>query len=121
MWGTVSDRQNMQEMAVTFTGDHILYGSFMFRVINEWAYSCENALTDMNINRKAWIGHAACAMAINCPEDITRAAWGLLDDGQRIRANRQAASAIREWEENYRKSKGICENVGKQMLFKWDT
>jgi hypothetical protein len=121
MWGEVEDRKEMLKKAVEFTGDHKLYGSYMFRVIEEWPYSCENALTDRMLNRKAWIGHAACAMAIGCPEDITRKAWGFLTHEQRAMANRQAATAIGKWEENYRKSKGLCPNVARPMLFDGDT
>ena len=121
MWGEVDDRKAMLQRAIEFTGDHKLYGSYMFRVIREWPYSCENALTDRMLNRKAWIGHAACAMAIGCPEDITRKAWGFLTYEQRTLANRQAATAIRQWEENYRESKGLCPHVEGPMLFGRDT
>lgn len=116
MWGGVDDRKNMLECAINFTGDHILYGSYMLRVIKKWPYSCENALTDYMLNRKAWVGHAACAMAIGCPEDITRKAWGLLTHEQRSLANRRAAFAIGEWEKDYRASKGMCRNVAQKVL-----
>ena len=121
MWGEVEDRKGMLAKAIAFTGDHVLYGSFMRRVISEWPNSCENALTDLNMNRKAWIGHAACALALGCPEDITRKAWGFLSDEQRILANTEAASAIQAWENGYIKSGRICKSVAVQMLFEWDT
>jgi len=73
-------------------------------------------LTDSNLNRKAWIGHAACAMALGCPEDITREAWGRLTDEQRILANREAERAIQQWERGYAKSIGLCKQVESQML-----
>lgn len=116
MWGVVDDRKDMLQRAIHFTGDHNLYGSYMLRVIKEWPYSCENALTDYLLNRKAWLGHAACAMAIGCPEDITRKAWGLLTHEQRTLANRRAAFAIGEWEKDYRARKGICRNVAQKVL-----
>ena len=61
MWGDVSDVKAWLKKVVAFTGDHELYGSYMTRVVNEWEFSCENALTDQYINKKAWIGHAAAA------------------------------------------------------------
>ena len=122
MWGEVDDRQTMLQQAVEFTGKAGLYGSFMRRVILEWPISCENALTDPSLNRKAWIGHAASALALGCPEDITRKAWSFLDDEQRTLANREANRAIQTWEDNYRKGGGVCEDVGAQMLFGfWDS
>lgn len=117
MWGDVQDRKDMLEKAIKFTGDNELYGRYMLRVINEWPISCENALTDYNLNRKAWIGHAACALAIGCPEDITRKAWGMLTYEQRTLANRRAAIAIGKWEERYRKDHFLYEDVAEPMLF----
>ena len=116
MWVSVDGKEKWLAKAIEFTGDHKKYGRFMMRVIHDWPNSCENWLTDISVNRKAWIGHAACAMAINCPEDITRKAWGYLNDKQRELANREADRAIREWEYNYRKSIGVCEGLGEKML-----
>lgn len=116
MWGSVSNRSLFLNRAIKFTGDHKKYGRFMLRVANEWKYSCENALTDYNLNRKAWIGHAACALALGCPEDITREAWGKLTDEQRILANREAERAIQHWEGKYAKSIGLCNGMESQVL-----
>lgn len=121
MWGSVKDRKAALEVAIAFTGNAELYGDYMIRVVSYWPNSCINALTGKGQNRKAWVGHAACALAHNIPEDITRLAWGKLTDEQRILANRRAAYAIGLWEANYRKSSGVCKYVGRQMLFEWDT
>lgn len=112
MWSDVEDRKGMLQKAIDFTGDHALYGSYMMRVIREWPISCENALTDPLLNKKAWVGHAACAMAIGCPEDITRQAWGLLNDEQRFLANKEADRAIREWWYDYQKDRSVHQEMG---------
>jgi hypothetical protein len=119
MWGEVSNRSAYLFRAQIFTGNHRLYGRYMQKVTHEWPNSCANALTDYNLNRKAWIGHAACALALRCPEDITRQAWGYLSDEQRLLANRQADRAILSWEMRYKQSQGIRVNVGEQMLQIW--
>jgi len=116
MWGAVSNRKLWVKKALDFTSDHQKYGRFMIKVVESWPNSCENWLTDYSSNRRAWIGHAACAMAINCPEDITREAWGLLTDEQRKLANRQADRAIQLWEHNYAKSKGVREPLAVPLL-----
>lgn len=116
MWGTVDDRQEFLRRAIEFTSDHKLYGSYMVRVAEEWPISCENALTDKRLSKLAWIGHAACALAIQCPEDITREAWGRLTDEQRLLANKEAYRAIKRWEANYRASKNILPNMGGALL-----
>ena len=116
MWGTVSNRKQATETSIQFTGNHKLYGRFMLRVINKWRNSCENALTDYSLNRKAWVGHAACALAHGIPEDITRLAWGKLTDEQRLLANKEAERAIQIWELNYAKSLGLHSGVGDSLL-----
>ena len=120
MWGEVANRRLFLQRAVIFTGNHRLYGRYMQLVTVVWPNSCINALTDYNLNRKAWIGHAACALALRCPEDITRQAWGLLTNEQRILANRQADRAIQSWEMRYRAGLGIRADVASPLLFTRD-
>jgi hypothetical protein len=105
MWRSVSgkERETFLQEAITFTGDHELYGDFMLQVIQDWPYSCEHNLTCMSINRKAWIGRAACCIGINCPEDIVREAWAYLTQEQQDKANAKADEAIKKWETEYAK------------------
>lgn len=98
MWGDARPRSEWLKRAIEFTGDHVLYGSWMMRVANECRYSCEHHLTKLGTNRKPWIGHAAVALAIQCPEDIVREAWGYLSQEQQDLANEQAQRAIEYWE-----------------------
>lgn len=98
MWGVVDNRKVWLQKAILFTGDHGLYGSWMRKVVEQWPNSCEHNLTKLDTNRKAWVGHAAVAMAIKCPEDIVRQAWGFLSDEQQRLANAEAQSAIKKWE-----------------------
>lgn len=96
MWGDVENKNEWLQKAINFTGDHELYGKWMMRVANEWKHSCEHNLTKPG-NKKAWIGHAAVAMAIQCPEDIVRLAWGYLSKEQQELANEKAQQAIDYW------------------------
>ena len=115
MWGDAKD--NALKEAIELISNHKLYGFFMMRVANEWKYSCENALTDQSLNKKAWIGHAAVALAIGCPEDITRKAWGYLTDEQRILANEEARRAIRHWEHSRKEDPRVCTGLVQKMLW----
>ena len=96
MWGDYPRRATWRQIAVAFTGDADLYGQWMRRVADEWPASCAHNLTKPG-DKRAWIGHAAVAMAIRCPEDIVREAWGDLTDEQRERANNKATEAIDYW------------------------
>lgn len=101
MWRTVSKVKEAEflKQAIDFTGDSELYGVAMLRVVNEWPISCEHNLSNLGQNRKAWIGHAACQLEFNCPEYITRSAWGFLSKEQQDRANQVAENAIKIWEQ----------------------
>lgn len=105
MWGYVENRKEWLEKAIAFTGDADLYGRWMMKVVKNWKYSCEHNLSKQDTNRKAWLGHAAVAMAIQCPEDIVRQAWGYLTEEQQIAANQKAQEAIEYWEDMQ------CQNV----------
>jgi len=100
--------------AVEFTGDHIRYGSAMKEVVNEWPRTMLNSLTNVSINRRAFLGHCACSYKFDCPEYITRMAWKLLNDKQRYLADKVAQETINEYERVYR---GLHKNVGEPMLF----
>lgn len=124
MWRRIHgiERDQFLQQAITFTGDTELYGSWMLKVTEVWPISCEHNLTDYGMNRRAWIGHSACCLAINCPEDITRAAWKTLTDEQRIKANIKADEAIYAWERKYTvQTSGIRRNMDDQRLCGRDT
>ena len=118
MWRRVhgKERARLLQEAIRFTGDATIYGSWMLKVIREWPVSCEHNLTDYDMNRRAWVGHAACCLAITCPEDITREAWGELTQEQQDRANARADEAIYAWERRY-----AAENprVHRDLDFSW--
>jgi hypothetical protein len=105
MWVSISGeaRKRLLQEAIEFTGNHQLYGAWMLRVIHEWPFSCAHNLSNVTLNRKAWLGRAACAHAFDCPEDIVREAWGYLTEFQQTEANYKAQTAINLWEELYAK------------------
>lgn len=96
MWGDVSHRKTWLQIAIAFTGDHDLYGEWMRKVADAWKHSCEHNLTKPG-DKRPWIGHAAVALAIGCPEDIVREAWGHLSPEQQQKANEKAQQAIDYW------------------------
>jgi hypothetical protein len=118
MWGDIfsGTEKEWLEIATNFTSNHDLYGYWMDRVIRDWPVSCENALTDRYINKKAWIGHAAAARALFIPEYITRKAWRNLTDEQKYLANKRAERAIRTWQNMYIESKKLCKNMEGALL-----
>jgi len=96
MWSAIQHRKTWLSIAISFTGNHELYGDWMLKVADEWPMSCEHNLTKSG-DKRPWIGHAAVALAIRCPEDVVREAWGFLTPGQQDLANQKATEAIEYW------------------------
>lgn len=96
MWGDVTRRKTWLQIAIQFTGDAELYGEWMMKMVEAWPVSCEHNLSKSG-DKRPWVGHAAVAYAIGCPEDIVREAWGHLSEEQQIKANAKATEAIEYW------------------------
>jgi len=103
MWDKASAdaERELLSKAIDFTGNAELYGSFMLKIIEDWPFSCEQAFTNPSMNHLAWVGHAACCLAIGCPEYITRRAWGVLSQKQKDEANEKATNAVYRWTVKY--------------------
>jgi hypothetical protein len=116
MWAEAKNHDEQLQLAIAFTCDAAEYGRYMRRVVREWPLSCENALTDQALNKKAWVGHAACALAHNLPEHIVREAWSHLSDEQQFLANQEAARAVAEWENAYASDRRLHADMGGTLL-----
>lgn len=92
------ERRMWIEQCAVFMANTAQFRDAMRRAIVEWPISCEVNFTTKAINRQAWLGHAACCIAIGCPEEPTRAAWWTLTQKQRDDADAAAAEVIEEWE-----------------------
>lgn len=71
-------------------------------VVREWKYSCEQNLTNIALNRIAWLGQASACYARGIPSKY-RAGWFKLTEEQQDRANEIALKYLNIWlEENGR-------------------
>jgi hypothetical protein len=123
MWRNVSgvSRATLLSDAIVFTGDAKRYGAAMLRVLDELPIATAHNLTDTNQNRKAWLGHAACYLAFECPEDVTREAWGQLTERQRTEANAMADIGIAKWEAlNEKENRGLHYQMDFAGIPGWD-
>jgi len=94
-------RGQLIEQCAEFMADTTQFHQAMLKVPIQWPISCEVNFTTRSVNRQAWLGHAACCIALNCPEEPTRIAWWRLTQRQRDAADTAAAEVIEAWEENY--------------------
>lgn len=98
-----SDGEDRTQKAVECLSDEAICRKYMRKVVSEWVIAAEQVLTNLEQNRKAWLGWCACFMYGGCRDEETRAAWGLMTEQNRIRANQIADEVIKEWEREYLK------------------
>ncbi len=87
----------MIRKTIAFISDYEKFGTAMERVIIEWPRTMLNAFTNPSINKRAFLGQCAVQFEINCPEWITRQAWGKISEQERNDANKIADVLINEW------------------------
>jgi len=71
---------------------------FMNRIIAEWPNSCEHNLTNISLNRVAWLGQSACCFYAKIPYSITMNNWRFVPDEFKIIACDIAEKIIKEYE-----------------------
>ena len=70
----------------------------MQNVIISWPVSTKHNLSNLNSNRKSWLGQAACCLTHECSEFETRMAWKELTKEQQFYANQCANIVIEKWD-----------------------
>lgn len=99
----VSSHSQLIEIAVDILSDPELFDLILIEVFKEWKVSIDVNLSNRSINRRAWLGRAACCYLYKVPEVLTRIAWKVLTDHQRIEADKIAIKYIQIYEkENIR-------------------
>ena len=71
--------------------------TYMNKVIEKWKYSCEHNLTNLSLNRIAYLGQSACCIYAKVPSSITMEAWKLVNIKNRILADKIADRIIKKW------------------------
>lgn len=106
MWRKVppQDRPQYVKASAELMLNPQLFRAAMIKAAMEWKHSCETNLTAPTVNKRAWMGHAGCCIAHGSPEDLTREAWGTLDEEAQDLANEMADEAIAYWAERHAKA-----------------
>lgn len=100
MWRSVTgaERHGYIEAAAALMRDPAAFEAAMMRAVQRWRFSCEHNLTARGVNKRAWLGHAGCCIAVNSPEELTRLGWHTLTPAEQDAANAAADRAIAAWE-----------------------
>ena len=72
------------------------FSAALEHVISEWKHSCEHYLTNVSMNRIAWLGQAAACYALGLPA-IYRGGFFILTENQQREANETALVYLNKW------------------------
>jgi len=74
---------------------------YMRMVVEQWPNSCEHNLSNLSMNRIAYLGQAACCIYAGVPCSVTMEVWSTVNQESRNEADRIAKEIIKEWEVKY--------------------
>lgn len=94
-----AEKKELQKKVIELFEDSIKTEMYMNKVINEWVYSCEHNLTNISLNRVAWLGQSACCLYAKIPYSITMETWRLVEEGKRNIACEIAEKIISKYEQ----------------------
>lgn len=83
-----------------FLRDTAQFSDALARVITEWPNSCEHYLSNVNMNRIAWLGQASACIALGLPSAF-RSGFHLLTPSEQQTANAAALKFLNVWLTSY--------------------
>ena len=101
---SIEKKDNEQQLvnnAIIMLSDNNMFYETCKEVLLIWTISSRVNLTNMQCNRKAWLGQAACNFKFNVPEILTRVAWGKLSYTKQYKADEIALKIINHFELTY--------------------
>lgn len=97
-YGTLNRDEEQIVNAKKILSDPSTFKNILVDLIKQWPVASKVNLTNSSINRRAWLGAAACNFKFNVTETNTRYAWNELNESQQFQANTVAESIITEFE-----------------------
>ncbi|NTU49499.1 MAG: hypothetical protein HGA87_01145 [Desulfobulbaceae bacterium] len=92
-------KEEALQMYADFLADSDRFKSAINEVFKHWPHSCEQFLTNPEINRVAWLGQASMCITTGVPS-FFKSGFRLLSEKQQAVANKVSADAIQEWEQS---------------------
>jgi hypothetical protein len=93
------EKNKDKDKVLDFFTDQDLVFAQMFKVSNSWVYSMEQNLTNINMNRVAYIGQASVCYFLGISSLSTMYAWKFLKPDDQIKSNKTANKIIKLWEQ----------------------
>jgi len=93
-----------EEIYREFLADDEAFRDALSHVITEWRHSCEHYLTNVSMNRLAWLGQASVCYAKGIPS-VYRGGFNRLTSEQQDQANNTALEYLNMWLEEHNKDR----------------
>lgn len=100
-------KQDMVISAITLLRNPDNFYDVLKKVVVNWPIATKVNLTNLQQNRRAWLGAAACSYDAKVPEILTRIAWNCLDKNIQDEANAIAEKIINEFESQNNNAKTL--------------
>lgn len=85
-----------EEAYRVFLADPVAFATALNGVTTEWKHSCEHYLTNVAMNRIAWLGQAAASYALAIPATF-RSGYHLLAPAEQLQADTLALEYLNRW------------------------
>lgn len=97
--GITSDfpKDNTLKLYASLLRDTDKFEAALKTIIKEWKYSCEHNLTNVAMNRVAYLGQASCALVYKVPHSLSMGGYNLLTDEEKQRADALAQKYLDKW------------------------
>jgi len=92
------EKISLSEKVIELFNDSEKTKEFMLKVISEWKHSCEHNLSNLSLNRVAWLGQSACCIYAKIPYSITMENWRNVPKDKQDIACDIAEKIIKEYE-----------------------
>lgn len=102
------EKEVLLKQVVSFFENSKLVEQYMNKAIEQWVYSCEHNLSNLSMNRIAYLGQAAACIYCAAPSILTMQAWSLVSNESQNKANEIASQVINKWEVMYSNKKQLC-------------
>jgi len=93
------ERKKLSKKVIELFEDSNKTEIFMQKVIDNWIYSCEHNLTNISMNRVAWLGQSACCLYAKIPYSVTMENWRFVSKQKADKACEIAERLIKKYEE----------------------
>lgn len=98
MWRQCVAVTEEMERAAFILSQPAIFSNAAREMLRAWPAAAEHNLTNLEQNRRAWIGQATCCHRASVSESATRFAWWTLSPEARDAANAVADHVIAGWE-----------------------